>query len=46
MFVNKHFDLLYLKRDRDVDYNPKSLEKNLDLVPESKLTDRQKCILQ
>ena len=43
--MRQNFDQLYRDRPRDVDYNPKALEKDLDLIPYDQLTDRQKCKL-
>ena len=45
-YIRHNFEDLYKNRPRNIDYNPKALEKNLDLIPFRKLTDRQKCILQ
>ena len=43
--IRKNFDVYYSNRPRDANYNPKGLEKNLDLIPYKQLTDRQKCML-
>lgn len=45
-YVRKNFEDLYKNRPRDKDYNPRALEKDLDLIPYNRLSDRQKCILE
>lgn len=44
-YIRTNFDDLYRNRQREVDYNPKALERDLDLIDFNKLTDRQKCML-
>lgn len=31
--INQNFDFYYTNRPRNVNYNPKALEKDLDLIP-------------
>lgn len=38
--IDSNFDDYYRLRPRDLDYNPKGLEKDLDLIPFDQLTDR------
>jgi hypothetical protein len=43
--VKENFDTLYRNRDREINYNTKCLERDLDLIPYDRLTDRQKSLL-
>lgn len=44
-YVNENFEILYKERDREINYNTKCIERDLDLIPYNKLTDRQKSLL-
>ena len=37
-YINVNIDKLYKNRDRDVNYNPKQIEKNLDLLKSNAMT--------
>ena len=37
-YINVNIDKLYKNRDRDVNYNPKQIEKNLDLLKRNAMT--------
>lgn len=37
-YINENIDELYKNRDRDVNYNPKQIEKNLDLLKINAMT--------
>lgn len=37
-YIKENLDILYKNRDRDVNYNPKQIEKNLDLLKRNAMT--------